>query len=61
MHLIKFEPIFDIAENNLSGIGDRKIGEEIDFISDFKVVEKTKNFVVLRVNFSFMTPSRRVF
>ena len=47
--IFKYEPSFKIPENHCLGIGDRKIGEKIKGIINYEVIEKTKNYAVLRI------------
>lgn len=56
-----YKPNCDIPENMLFGIGERKVGDKMKFIIDYQVIEKTKSYVVLKVNSAFLDTNRRKF
>lgn len=56
-----YEPVFSIEETIAPGIADKRIGQRINAIIDFEVIEKTKNYTALRINHIFLKPSRRRF
>ena len=56
-----YQPVFKISENQLTGIGDRKIGERIKFIIDYTAIEKMKSYLVIRVNNGYLINSARKF
>jgi len=56
-----FKPSFEIMEDTMPDISERKIGQTFQAIINYKVVEKTKSFTVVRVKSIFMMPSKRRF
>lgn len=54
-----FEPTFEVAENMAPDIVDSKIGQGLKMLVNYEVIEKTKSFVVLRINSLSLQPSRR--
>lgn len=56
-----YKPNVDIPENMLFGIGERKIGDKIKFIINYQVIEKTKNYIMLKVNSAFLDTNKRKF
>lgn len=56
-----YKPNVDIPENMLFGIGERKVGDKIKFVVDYQVMEKTKSYVVLKVNSAFLDTNKRKF
>ena len=56
-----YKPTFDIPENMLFGIGERKIGDRVKFIIDYEAIEKTKSYIILRVNSAFLDTNKRKF
>ena len=56
-----YEPTFTIPESFAMNIGDKKVGEAIQAIMDCVVVEKTKSYKVLRIQYMHLLPSRRKF
>jgi hypothetical protein len=59
--LAVYQPVFDLNENQCLGLGDKKIGQRVQVIIDYQVIEKTKSYCVLRVNSSYLRPSMRAF
>ena len=55
------EPNVHMPENMLFGIGERKVGNKIKFVIDYQVIEKTKSYVVLKVNSAFLDTNKRKF
>lgn len=56
-----YEPLVDISEEMMLGIGDKKIGQKLQAIIDFDVIEKTKTFTILRIKSVYLLPVRRRF
>ena len=59
--VFRYEPTFEIPENITLGLGDRKIGEKIRATVTYEVIEKTKNYIVLRIKGFLLNPSKRKF
>lgn len=57
----KFIPMFDVAENMAIDLGDKKLGQKVDIIVNYVVIEETRRFVVLRVNSMSLATTKRVF
>lgn len=57
----RFEPLFELPETMGTGIADKKIGEKIKAIVNYKVIEKTKNFTILKIQSFYTIPARRSF
>lgn len=57
----KYEPLFNISENIAPDIGDLKIGQRLQAIANYQVIEKTKSYTVLRINGFYLLSSRRKF
>ena len=55
------EPSFFISEKLMPDLGDKKIGEKIQSIVNYEVVEKTKSFTILRVSSMYLMPAKRKF
>jgi len=53
------EPIFEITELNIPGIEDRKVNDKLRLIADYSVIEKTKSFTTIRINFAYQFNSAR--
>jgi len=45
------EPSLEISEKIMPGLSDKKVGQRVQGIINYLVVEKTKSFVMLRVSF----------
>ena len=56
-----YKPTFNIPENMLFGIGDRNVGDKVRFVVDYEVIEKTKSYVVCKVNSAFLDTNKRKF
>lgn len=56
-----YEPTFEISENFVANIGDKKFGQRVKFLINFEVIDKTKNYTVVRVHSAIMTTNRRIF
>lgn len=56
-----YKPNVDIPENMLFGIGEKKLGDKINFVVDYQVIEKTKSYVLLKVNSAYIDTNRRKF
>lgn len=58
---VEYKPIFDIPENIVLGIGDKKIGEKVKLLVNFEIIEKTKNYTILRSNGIIILKTKRIF
>ena len=56
-----YKPNVDMPENMLFEIGERKVGDKIKFVVDYQVMEKTKSYVILKVNSAFLDTGKRKF
>jgi len=56
-----YQPTFDIPESITMSLGDKKRGQRIKAIVSYTVIEKTKNYTILRINNFFLNPSARRF
>ncbi len=57
----KIEPLLDISEKSSPDISDVKIGQRVDAMVSYKVIEKTKSYTILRITGFYITNDRRVF
>lgn len=53
------EPTFKIDEKDFNMVADLNQGQRIQAMINYTVIEKTKNFAVIRIDFIQMAPSRR--
>ena len=53
------EPSFYVSEKDNNTIAGKKVGEKTKVIIDFKVIEKTRSFTILKVNYVYVSPSIR--
>jgi hypothetical protein len=56
-----YQPTFDLNENQCPGLGDKKIGQRVQVIIDYQVIEKTKSYCVLKIKCSYLRPSMRTY
>lgn len=56
----KVEPEFTISEIQANQIAEKKIGQTFRGILNFKVIEKTKSYVVIRVGGVTPNPTKRI-
>lgn len=56
-----YKPSFEIPENMVMGIGDKKIGQGVKLIVNFNVIEKTKNYTIIQANNMTLVTSRRTY
>ena len=60
--LKEYSPIFEIVESMCLNFENIKIGQLIKgMIMNFTVIEKTKNYVILRIESIYLAPQKRVF
>lgn len=57
--LATFSSTFDIAENVAPDIVGIKKGQRVKILMSYEVIEKTKNFTILRIGTISLQPSRR--
>ena len=53
------EPMMDIVENMAPDIVDRKMGQPVQLLVNYEVIEKTKSFTVLRIRSLSLNFSKR--
>ena len=58
---VVYQPTFELNENVCPGLGDKKIGQRVQIIVDYQVIEKTKSYCVIRINGSYLRPLKRAF
>jgi len=56
-----YEPNFEISEVDMPDIGDKQIGQRLQAVLNYEVIEKTKSFTILRINFAHLLPVSRKF
>lgn len=56
---ITINPLIELPEDRVLGIGEYSVNDAVQVLLNFVVVEKTKNFVVLRVSGASVLPSKR--
>ena len=57
---IEFEPTIILSETDLPAIGDITEGQKTRMILNYKVIEKTKSFTILKITGSMILQSARV-
>ncbi len=55
----EFESTVRLSDNNLPGL-DVRDGQRIRVILNYKVIDKTKSFTVLRITGAYQFPSKRI-
>ena len=60
MSPIEFEPTIELSEQDVPGLGDITEGQQTRMILNYKVIEKTKSFTILRITGTTLFPSARV-
>lgn len=56
-----YQPEFGVSEQVAPELGDVKIGEKMKTIINYRVVEKTKSYTILKIDYVHLTKSRRTF
>ena len=56
-----YQPVFNVAENLSPDIATKKIGQKIKAIINYTVIEKTKNYLVVRINTMNLAPEKRIY
>lgn len=56
-----YEPVLDVPENYATGFLDKKVGQKVDLLMNYLVIEKTKNYTILKVGGVNMVQSKRKF
>ena len=56
---LEFPPDFRASEQDVPMIGDVKVGQNIRMILNYKVIEKTRSFTILRITSAYPFPSKR--
>lgn len=54
-------PSFHLHEKDMVNLADMKEGQRLRVIINYKVIEKTKSFTVVKVNFVQPLPTKRKF
>ena len=55
-----YEPIFGAHDSIVPEFDDAKIGERFEAILNYEVIEKTKSYVILKVNYVHLKPKKRI-
>lgn len=55
------EPIFEVSEDLVPGLADKKVGQRVSVIINYSVTEKTKSFTELKIDSIYVTPVSRRF
>ncbi len=55
-----FDPTFRLDETILTDIGELKVGQRAKIILNYKVVDQTKNFTLLKIGSVFPIQSKRI-
>jgi len=53
------EPEFDVSESDMPTLGDVKVGQQLRIIINYKTLEKTKSFTIVKINFAHLLNSKR--
>ncbi len=53
-------PKFSVYESASPELGDKKVGQHITAIINYKVVEKTRQFIVIRITNLMVYPTKRI-
>ena len=53
--------ILEVSETISNGLGDTKLGQRVSAIINFKVIEKTKSYKVLKITGFYLTDNKRSF
>jgi len=54
-----YVPVFEVSEEFSPELGDKKIGQQLQAILNYEVVEKTKSFLILRITGIYTIAARR--
>ena len=57
---IEFEPTIELSEQDLPAVGDISEGQRTRMILNYKVIEKTKSFTILRITGSYLFQTSRM-
>lgn len=52
---------FEISESKVPGLSDKKIGSRFRGILNYKAIEKTRSFTMLKINFLTLFQTKRAF
>lgn len=58
--LEKAKPVFDVSELDFIGLGDKSMGQKFNAIINFKVIEITRSFIVIRITGIYVIENRRL-
>ena len=56
-----YKPTLEIRDCDSLGLGDKKIGDKANIIASYKVIDKTQNYIVLKINSVYLVPNKRSF
>lgn len=56
-----YEPRVEVSGSEIPELNDKKIGQTIQAIVNYEVIEKTKSYVILKLNHVYVMFSKRVF
>lgn len=54
-----YEPTFEVSEEFMPGLGDKKIGQKLQAILNYEVIEKTKSYLILKITGMYMVSAGR--
>ena len=57
---VEFEPTLTLSETDLPSLGDITEGKKVRMILNYKVIEKTRSFTILRITGAMPFPSMRI-
>ena len=55
-----FVPTIELSEQEIPSLGDITEGQKVRMILNYKVIEKTKSFTILRITGAYLFPSARI-
>lgn len=56
-----YKPEFEMSDNFSSNIEDRKVGQSLQAIVNFEVIERTRNYTIIRIHYLFPVDKKRVY
>ena len=57
----KYDPTFDAPEDIIQGVDNKQEGEKFRAILNYKVLEKTKSYVILKITYGHLINTKRRF
>lgn len=55
------DPNFEVSEEAFPDLGNKRLGQRLQAIVNYEVIEKTKSFTILRITSISLLPTRRRF